>query len=40
MCSRTLGISIDMSFVNFGRRLVSFPFLGNLGQLPRRLDSD
>ena len=31
MCSWSLGISIDMWFVNFGRRLVSFPFLGHLG---------
>ena len=26
MCSWSLGLSIDMWFVNFGRRLVSFPF--------------
>ena len=26
-----LGLSIDMWFVNFGRRLVSFPFLGCFG---------
>ena len=31
MCSWSLGLSIDMWFVNFGRRLVSFPFLGHLG---------
>ena len=31
MCSWSLGLSIDMWFVNFGRRLVSFPFLGCLG---------
>ena len=31
MCSWTLGLSIDMWFVNFGRRLVSFPFLGCFG---------
>ena len=28
MSSLSLGLSIDMWFVNFGRRLVSFPFLG------------
>ena len=28
MTSWSLGLSIDMWFVNFGRRLVSFPFLG------------
>ena len=28
MSSWSLGLSIDMWFVNFGRRLVSFPFLG------------
>ena len=27
MSSWSLGLSIDMWFVNFGRRLVSFPFL-------------
>ena len=27
--------SIDIKFVNFGRRLVSFIFLGHLGQLPK-----
>ena len=31
MSSRSLGLSIDMWFVNFGRRLVSFPFLGCFG---------
>ena len=31
MCSWSLGISIDMWFVNFGCRLVSFPFLGCFG---------
>ena len=31
MCSWSLGLSIDIKFVNFGRRLVSFPFLGHLG---------
>ena len=31
MCSWSLGVSIDMWFVNFGSRLVSFPFLGHLG---------
>ena len=31
MTSWSLGISIDMWFVNFGRRLVSFPFLGCFG---------
>ena len=31
MCSWSLGLSIDMWFVNFGRRLVSFPFLGCFG---------
>ena len=30
MCSWSLGLSIDMWFVNFGRGLVSFPFLGHL----------
>ena len=28
---RSLGLSIDIKFVNFGRRLVSFPFSGHLG---------
>ena len=31
MCSWSLGLSVDIKFVNFGRRLVSFPFSGNLG---------
>ena len=31
MCSWSLGLSIDMWFVNFGRRLVCFPFLGCVG---------
>ena len=31
LCSWSLGLSIDINFVNFGRRLVSFPFLGHLG---------
>ena len=31
MCSLSLGISVDIWFVNFGHRLVSFPFLGHLG---------
>ena len=31
MCSWSLGLSIDMWFVNFGRRLVNFPFLGCFG---------
>ena len=31
MCSWSLGLSIDIWFVNFGRRLVSYPFLGHLG---------
>ena len=31
MSSWSLGISIDMWFVNFGRRLDSFPFLGCFG---------
>ena len=31
MCSWSLGLSIDIWFVNFGRRLVSFPFLGCFG---------
>ena len=29
--SWSLGLSIDMWLVNFGRRLVSFPFLGRFG---------
>ena len=29
MCSWSLGLSIDILFVNFGRRLVSFPFFGS-----------
>ena len=29
LCSWSLGISVDIKFVNFGRRLVRFPFLGN-----------
>ena len=29
LCSRSLGIFVDIKFVNFGRRLVSFPFLGH-----------
>ena len=36
MCSWSLGLSVDIKFVNFGRRLVSFPFLGHFGQLPIR----
>ena len=31
MSSWSLGLSIDMWFVNFGRRLVSFPFLSCFG---------
>ena len=31
MSSWSLGLSIDIWFVNFGRRLVSFPFLGCFG---------
>ena len=31
MCSWSLRLSIDMWVLNFGRRLVSFPFLGHLG---------
>ena len=31
MSSWSLGLSIDMWFVNFGRRLVNFPFLGFSG---------
>ena len=31
MCSWSLGLSVDIWFVNFGRRLVSFQFLGHLG---------
>ena len=31
MSSWSLGVSINMWFVNFGRRLVSFPFLGCFG---------
>ena len=31
MSSWSLGLSIDMWFVNFGHRLVSFPFLGCFG---------
>ena len=31
MCSWSLGLSVDIKFVNFGRRLVSFPFSGHLG---------
>ena len=31
MCSWSLGLSIDMWFVNFGRRLVCFPFLSCFG---------
>ena len=31
MSSLSLGLSIDMWFINFGRRLVSFPFLGCFG---------
>ena len=38
MSSWSLGLSIDMWFVNFERRLVSFPFLGCLGKLPRSRD--
>ena len=34
----SLGLSIDMWFVNFGRCLVSFPFLGCFGKLPRSRD--
>ena len=38
MSSWSLGLSIDMWFVKFGRRLVSFPFLGCFGKLPRSRD--
>ena len=31
MCSWSLDLSIDMWFVNFGRLLISFPFLGCFG---------
>ena len=31
LCSWSLGIFVDIKFVNFGCRLVSFPFLGHLG---------
>ena len=31
LCSWSLGLSVDIKFVNLGRRLVSFPFLGHLG---------
>ena len=31
LCSWSLEIFVDINFVNFGRRLVSFPFLGHLG---------
>ena len=31
LCSWSLGLSVDIKFVNFGHRLVSFPFLGHLG---------
>ena len=29
LCSWSLGLSVDIKFVNFGRRLVGFPFLGH-----------
>ena len=31
MSSWSLGLSIDIKFINFGSRLVSFPFSGHLG---------
>ena len=31
LCSWSLGLSVDINFVNFVRHLVSFPFLGHLG---------
>ena len=31
LCSWSLGLSVDIKFVNFGRRLVGFPFLGHFG---------
>ena len=31
LCSWSLGLSVDIKFVNFGRRLVSLPFLGHFG---------
>ena len=31
LCSWSLGLSVDIKFVNFGLRLVSFPFLGHFG---------
>ena len=40
MSSWSLGLSIDMGFVKFGRRLVSFPFLGCFGKLPRSRDDN
>ena len=30
-CSWSLGLSVNIKFLNFRRRLVSFPFLGHLG---------
>ena len=38
MSSWSLGLSIDIWFVNFGHRLVGFPFLGHFGSLPRSLN--
>ena len=29
LCSWSLGLSVGIKFVNFGRRLVSFPFFGS-----------
>ena len=37
MSSWSLGLSIDMWFVNFGRRLVSFPFLYCFGKIEYQL---
>ena len=31
LCSWSLGLSVDIKFVNFGRRLVNFPFFGHFG---------
>ena len=31
LCSWSLRLSVDIKFVNFGRHLVSFPFLGHFG---------
>ena len=38
MSSWSLGLSIDIWFVNFGHRLVGFPFLGNYREVWTKIE--